>query len=75
MALRTYPNLQAYFRGEGATQGALAHELGISQALLSMIKWGLREPDLALALRIAERCRVPLESLVMPRDRSRRKVG
>ena len=64
MAIRTYPNLFAFFRAEGRIQDTIAQELGISPALLSMFKWGLRQPDLALALRIADRCRVPLESLV-----------
>jgi len=64
---RTYPDLAAYFRAEEGTQGDLAHELGISPSLLSMFKWGEREPQLALALRISERCRVPLESLIKVR--------
>ena len=61
---RTYPNLAAYFRGEGRTQGDLAHELDISPALMSMYKNGDRQPPLALALRISERCRIPPESLI-----------
>lgn len=61
---RTYPNLKAYFRAEGRTQGDLAHELGISPALMSMYKHGDRQPPLALALRISERCRIPPESLI-----------
>ncbi len=61
---RTYPNLKAYFRAEGRTQGDLAHELGISPALMSMYKNGDRQPPLAVALRISERCRIPPESLI-----------
>lgn len=67
MAMRLYPNLAAFFLGEGRIQGQVAQELGISKAHLSMIKWGLREPDLALALQITARCHVPLESLVKRR--------
>ena len=65
--MRTYPNLAAYFRGEGRTQGDLAHELDISPALMSMYKHGDRQPPLALALRISERCRIPPESLIRVR--------
>ena len=59
-----YPDLHAFFKAEGRVQKAVAHELGISTALLSMFKWREREPHLELALRISERCRVPLASLV-----------
>jgi hypothetical protein len=59
-----YPDLHAFFKAEGRIQAEVAHELGISTALLSMFKWREREPHLELALRISERCRVPLASLV-----------
>ena len=67
MTLRTYPNLAAFFHAEGRIQNQVAHELGISSSLLSMIRWGLRQPQLDLALRISDRCRVPLESLIRVR--------
>lgn len=72
---RVYANLKAYFRAEGyGTQQALARELGISTGNLSMIKWGTRQPKLGLALRIADRCHVPLESLIkeLPKRKRRR---
>jgi len=61
---RTYPDLATFFREEGRTQDDVAHDLGISPALLSMYKWKLRQPPLQLALRITSLCRVPLESLL-----------
>jgi transcriptional regulator with XRE-family HTH domain len=67
MAIRMYPNLHAFFRAEGRVQDDVARDLGISPGLLSMFKWGERQPRLELALRISERCRVPLESLVLVR--------
>jgi transcriptional regulator with XRE-family HTH domain len=65
MPRRVYPNLLAYFKDEmNPSATALADELGISYAYLSQIKWGIRMPPLPLALKIADRCHVPLESLV-----------
>ena len=65
MPRRVYPNLSAYFkanRDETLTQ--VADEMGISLSYLSMIKWGIRQPSLPLALKLAQRCAVPLESLI-----------
>jgi len=65
MTRRVYPNLIAFFKANPDIAGQdLAREFGISFAYMSMIKWGTRQPTLPLALRIAERCNVPLESLV-----------
>lgn len=62
---RVYPNLLAYFKGNpDVTQTQIADELKISTAYVSMLKWGLRQPPLDLALKIADRCSVPLESLL-----------
>jgi transcriptional regulator with XRE-family HTH domain len=76
MPRRVYANLRAYFEDHRLRQTGLramdvADDLHISHAYLSMIKWGQREPDLALALRIAAKCSVPLESLI----RSNRKAS
>jgi hypothetical protein len=38
--------------------------MGCSPAFISMIKDGLREPNLDLAIRLADHCHIPLESLV-----------
>jgi transcriptional regulator with XRE-family HTH domain len=68
MPRRVYADLRAYFKDKtnpSATE--IADELGISYAFLSQIKWGERQPRLTLALKIADRCHVPLESLVQPR--------
>jgi transcriptional regulator with XRE-family HTH domain len=65
MPPRVYPHLRAYFKDKlNPTATEIADELGISYAFLSQIKWGERQPQLALALKIADRCHVPLESLV-----------
>jgi transcriptional regulator with XRE-family HTH domain len=66
MPRRVYPNLASYFRDNpDETLTKVADELGISLPYLSMIKWGSRQPSLKVALDIAERCHVPLESLTM----------
>ncbi|HAM57556.1 MAG TPA: hypothetical protein DCQ64_19945 [Candidatus Rokubacteria bacterium] len=56
--------LNSYLAGRGVSQNALARELGISAIFLSEIRRGKRTPSLALAIRIAKHCRVPIESLV-----------
>jgi DNA-binding XRE family transcriptional regulator len=66
MPRRAYPNLFAYLQACGETQTAVAHKLGISVGMLSLIKWGQRQPTLALAMKIADYCNIPLESLRMP---------
>ena len=65
---RIYPNLHSYFVEHPRTQSQIADEMGISMAFLSNIKWGNREPNLPLALKIARRCQVPLESLIVKRE-------
>lgn len=65
MPQRVYPNLAAFFRANPEqTAAAIADELGVSAPFISMIKWRERQPKLELALKIAERCHVPLESLI-----------
>lgn len=63
--VRIYADLAAFFEDTAnPTQSELADELGISVSLMSMIKCRQREPDIALAIKIMDRCRVPLESLI-----------
>lgn len=71
MVVRTYPNLETFLKDTGLTQTELAEDLGISQSYLSRIKTGEVEAPLWLALRIARRTRVPLESLVKEPDSHR----
>lgn len=69
MPRRVYPDLAAFFRANPDVAGyQLAQELGCSPAYVSMIRWKERQPTLGLALKIAERCHIPIESLL-------RKVG
>jgi len=65
---RAYPTLSAYLADHPEeSQGQIAQEFGISQASLSMIKWGLRQPQLPMALAMAKRFNIPLESLIRKR--------
>lgn len=66
MPRRVYPSLRAFFRDSGESQQQIADELGISYPSMSMFKSGQRQPALHLALRISQRCNVPLESLIRP---------
>jgi DNA-binding XRE family transcriptional regulator len=62
---RIYPDLHAFFRDDlNPTATQIAKEVGCSKPFLSCIKWRTRQPSLPLALRIADRCNVPLESLL-----------
>lgn len=62
--IRTYRNLAAFLKATRTTQDAFAREMGIAPSYVSMLLRGERTPSLPLALRIAERARVPLESLL-----------
>lgn len=64
MGYRTYPNLLAYFNETGDTQERFAAKLGISQSYMSKIVRNLQQPELRLALKIARKAHVPLESLL-----------
>jgi transcriptional regulator with XRE-family HTH domain len=65
---RSYDSLAEFFEDasdeQGLTQDTLASELGITQAYLSFLLRGERQPSLPLAIKIAERCRVPIASLL-----------
>lgn len=70
-----YPDLQSFFRdNRDESLMQVAKDVQCSMAHLSMIKWGTRQPGLELALRIARRCNVPLESLLTIENR-RHAVG
>lgn len=47
----------------------VAKDVGCSYPYISAIKWGTRQPTLPLALKIARRCHVPLETLVLREHR------
>jgi transcriptional regulator with XRE-family HTH domain len=58
--------LAEFFARKGApTQDAIARELGITAAYVSLIASGKRQPALRLALRIESVTGVPAASLVM----------
>lgn len=64
MAERIYPNLATFFDETKTQQDSFADELGISASYMSRIKNNLAEPPLELALKIASKANVPLESLI-----------
>jgi transcriptional regulator with XRE-family HTH domain len=64
MRRRTYPNITSYLLATGETQVELAAKLQRSQAYVSKLVNGLQQPSLNEALRIANICGVPVESLV-----------
>ncbi len=64
MKRRAYSNLASYFEQSGDTQQAFADALGISQSHISRICKGFVEPSLDLALRIAAKANIPVETLV-----------
>lgn len=73
---RVYASVLAYFSDhEHENQGDVARELGISPTYLSMLKWGQRQPELDLALRMSKRFGVPLESLLKKSRQERRKAS
>lgn len=62
---RIYPDLNAFFRDNPEeTVLAVAKDVACSPPMLSMVRWGRRQPRLQLALKISRRCNVPLESLI-----------
>jgi DNA-binding XRE family transcriptional regulator len=70
MPPRVYPDLHSFFRhNPDESLMAVAKDVGCSMPHLSMIKWGTRQPTLPLALKIARRCHVPLESLLIEEHR------
>lgn len=62
--LRTYPNLSSFLTDTGMNQAALAAYLGKTQPYISKLVRGLHQPPLDEALKIAAKCRIPVESLV-----------
>ena len=61
--LRSYPDLETYFRESGDTQAAFAARLRRTQSWISRVKNGQIEPTIAEALEISRLTGVPLESL------------
>lgn len=64
MPIRTFPDLKTYLNETGETQERLAERLGITQSYMSKIVRNLQQPELKLALLIAKKTHVPLESLI-----------
>lgn len=64
MTQRAYPNLATFFDRTNIKQDDFAAELGISASKMSRIKNGLAQPSLDLAIKIADKAHVPLESLI-----------
>jgi len=64
---KAYPDIKAFMRETGATQGEIALAAGTSQAVISRVLRGKQKPSLDLALRIAQAARIPVESLNVER--------
>ncbi len=65
MPKRIYADLKEYLEAHPGESQRVADDVGCSFPHLSQIKWHERQPTLPLALRIARRCNVPLETLVL----------
>jgi len=57
-----YPNLAAYLLATGDSQTDIAEAVGASQAQISRLVRGRTTPRPALARRLADHCRIPVES-------------
>ena len=51
-------------RAKGIEQKALAEEVGVSEAMMSFIVRGLKEPSLTVLTRIAKALDVPVAELI-----------
>lgn len=60
---RAYRSLAEYFEKTGELQEDFAAALDISAGYVSLIAAGKRRPSLTLALLIAEKANIPIESL------------
>jgi transcriptional regulator with XRE-family HTH domain len=65
---KTYRNLAAFLRGTHLTQEAFAAQVDVAPSFISMLVRGERQPSLPVALRIAERARIPVESLLTVKE-------
>jgi repressor LexA len=52
-------------RAKGIEQKALAEEVGVSEAMMSFIVRGLKEPSLTVLTRIAKALDVPVAELII----------
>lgn len=70
---RVFPNLRAYLEDQkrhGITQQQFAARMQMSNGYLSDLKQGIVRPSLALAMRLADECGIPIESF-LPAERRR----
>ena len=65
-----FETLAEYMEASKRSQAEVAQELGVSPSYLSMMLSGQRRPSGDLALRIAERYRVSLVSLLRTRKKA-----
>jgi transcriptional regulator with XRE-family HTH domain len=61
---RQFPNLAAYFMVTGDSQLDVAEAVGATQPQISRIVRGLSIPRHSLARRLADYCRIPIESFM-----------
>jgi transcriptional regulator with XRE-family HTH domain len=61
-ARRSYPDLATYIEQSGDQQWHIAARCGTTQANISRIARGTAHPRPLLALRLAQYCRIPVDS-------------
>jgi transcriptional regulator with XRE-family HTH domain len=59
-----YRTLDGFLKGTHTSKAKLARELGVSPSLVSSWVRGRTEPDLAMCIRLVERCKIPMASLI-----------
>ena len=70
MGRRVYADLDAFFRANpDESMMKVANDVGVSLSMMSYLRNGLRQPGLDTALRIRDRCHIPIETLVVEPER------
>lgn len=60
-----YEKIAELIHDKGLEQKALAEEVGVSEAMMSFIVRGLKEPSLTVLTRIAKALDVPVAELII----------
>lgn len=60
-----YEKIAELIHAKGIEQKALAEEVGVSEAMMSFIVRGLKEPSLTVLTRIAKALDVPVAELII----------
>ena len=63
--MTNHEKIAELIRAKGIEQKALAEEVGVSEAMMSFIVRGLKEPSLTVLTRIAKALDVPVAELII----------